>query len=285
MADDKPTPPDRKARFLAPLAIAAAVTMVLVVIVARQPTETPPPPAPIVPVATPPLAIKVAPLPLTRAELIDHARAIGAAFAASGKLPTGPDAMIGRRFALRIAFGCNGISGGAPGSQASLTYDSENQSVTLSARPGDWTALPLVQSLPNAAAIEAVEGFWLPRPWMDGNICPAQSGYTAPATPTPPTAPTLGLAQIYETGGSRLSRHADHPYEFTRKLASDAAAILNHSYRLELEGRVTGFANHQALQCWVESPDHQPLCVYGVALDHVAFVDGETGEVLAKWSD
>lgn len=288
MADNRPAPEDRKARYLAPLAIAAVVAAVLIVVVAKQsPAPSPvaaPAPAPIQAVAPPP-APEIVPLPLTRAELVDHARALAAKFAATAKMPATPDPFVGRRFSLRIAFGCNGISGSAPGAQTSLIYDSQSQSVTLAARPGDWTSLPLVQSLSNAAGIESVEGFWLPRTWMDADICPAPSGNLAPATQTPPTAPALGLAQLFAANDSRVARHTEHPYEFTRKIPTSAPDLLNHSYRLLLEGSISGFADQQALQCWSESPDHQPLCLYGVTLDNVAFVDGQTGEVLAKWAD
>lgn len=286
--DHKPPSEDRKARYLAPLVIAAVVAAVLLVIVARQPRTpphvTPPPPSPVVAAPAAPV-LKAAPQALTRAELIDHARVLAASFAAVGKMPVTADPFVGRHFSLRIAFGCNGVSSGATGSQVSVNYDSLNQSVSLVARPGDWSALPLVQNLSDYAQIEGVEGFWLPRPWMDEGVCPARSGYFAPATPTPPTAPTLGLAQIFPANGSRVTRHSEHPYEFTRKIPAGAPDVLDHSYRLVLEGSITGFADRQALQCWVESPDHQPLCIYGVALDHVSFVDGDTGEVLANWTD
>jgi hypothetical protein len=157
--------------------------------------------------------------------------------------------------------------------------------VALVARPGDWTTLPLIQGLPDAGTIEAVEGFWFPRSWMDQESCPAQSAYPAPATPTPPTAPTLGLAQIFRSGESRVLRHAERPYEFTRRIPATAPDLLNHSYRLLLEGTISGFANHQALQCWAESADHQPLCLYGVTLNRVALLDGDTGQALANWND
>jgi hypothetical protein len=39
------------------------------------------------------------------------------------------------------------------------------------------------------------------------------------------------------------------------------------------------------LQCWAESADHQPLCLYGVTLNRVALLDGDTGQALANWND
>jgi hypothetical protein len=61
--------------------------------------------------------------------------------------------------------------------------------------------------------------------------------------------------------------------------------VLTHSYRLLLEGKVTGYPDGRAIQCWIEAPDHRPLCIYAVTFDHIAFEDAVTGEDLANWND
>jgi hypothetical protein len=37
------------------------------------------------------------------------------------------------------------------------------------------------------------------------------------------------------------------------------------------------------LKCWTEAPDHQPLCIYAVRFDRVAFEDAMTRQLLANW--
>lgn len=288
MADNKPAPPDRKIAYIAPLVIAVVIAGIFAVSLLHRPSP-PPQQQPVVKAAPPkpvtpaPPAVTAPPPPLTRADIIDGVNRASLQYAATGKLASGKDSLVGRRFSLRIPFGCNGAQ--IAGAQAALTFDAANQSVTLSARPGNWTTLPIIQALPGIADIESVEGFWLPRPWSDSEACPPNIDYPVPVTPTPPTAQTLGLAQIFAANSSRVGQHADHPYEFTRKIPAGDSSLMSHSYELVLEGRITGFADGQALHCWAESPNHQPICLYAVSFDHVAFEDGDTGEVLANWND
>ncbi|MCP5411364.1 MAG: hypothetical protein H6924_04410 [Alphaproteobacteria bacterium] len=223
--------------------------------------------------------------PLDRRALIDGARASGAALAATGELPPPDAALGGRKFAIRIPFGCNGLQIGASPSQASLSYDADNKSMTLSAQPNVWTQLSLVQGLPNLDDIDAVEGFWIPRPWSYSDSCPPRVEYPAVVTPTPPTAQTLGLARFFGKGDSRVLQHADHPFTFTRKLPDGDLSALNHGYILLLSGRIGSYQDGRALHCWMEASDHHPICLYSVIFDHIAFEDASTGETLAEWNE
>lgn len=194
--------------------------------------------------------------------------------------------MVGRRFQVKIPFGCGGVQVRPDGLQAQALYDAEANVARLSARPADWSTLPLILSLPKSADVEAAEGFWLPRPWTRGEGCPqAINEGASAATPTPPAAQTVGLVQIFRGDESRIGRRGDRPYEFVRKFTADDAALVAHDYRLVLDGEVTGFIDGSAARCWSESPDHRPVCLFAVRLDRVAFEDGETGEQLAEWKD
>jgi hypothetical protein len=106
-----------------------------------------------------------------------------------------------------------------------------------------------------------------------------------PAIITPPTAQTLGLAQIFAPGGARVRQRGDRPYAVTLKVPASDPSLLDHSFRLLLEGVITAYPDSRSLHCWAEAADHQPICIYAVALNHVAFVDGDTGAVLATWTD
>ncbi len=289
MADNKPAPRERKLLYIAPLIIGVMILAVLTVIFVLMPADKPPALVKAAPPATPYVpkqltaAITAPPPVLTRKDLIEASRLAAARYAAGETVPSG-ESLTGRKFLLRIPFACNGMQN-APASQISLSLDAQNQSITLAARPGDWTSLPVLQTSPDAAGIDTASGFWIPQPWSYSENCPAPRDYPVPVTPTAATAQILGLVQILRESDSRVGQRSDHAYEFTRKMSSGDAAVLGHSYRLVLEGRITGFADGKAQRCWAESADHRPLCVYGVTFDHVAFEDADTGKALANWTD
>ena len=288
MADNRPPQQDRKLPYVAPLVIAVLVVAIIATTFFNRPPAQPaaiPNPPQKSNIAKPAPANTIRPpSPLTRGDLIRAVQAAADEFTITGKLPEAPDPLIGRRFSVRIAFGCGGVQGGYGPSQMSLAYDTENRSITLTAVPGVWSTLPLMQGVTGDGDIEAVEGFSIPRPWTRAKSCPLVGDYPLPATPTPPTAQTLGLAQLFESGGSRVSQHAERPYSFTRKVREDDQSILTHSYRLILEGVISGYKNGLALRCWMEAPDHQPICIYAVRFDSVGFEDATTGEKLANWN-
>jgi hypothetical protein len=291
MADNKPGSGDRKPWFVAPLVIAAALAAILLAVLLR-PEETPspvkqtPPPRQHQAAAPPPPPAVPEPLPpLGRRDLIEAARASGALLAAEGRLPPPDKDMTGRPFVIRIPFGCDGLQIGAAPSQVSLSYDPGNKSMTLTAQPNVWTQLPMVQALPDRGAIDAVEGFWLARPWSYSESCPPRIDYPALAAPTAPTAQTIGLARFFGTSESRVLQHAAHPFTFTRKLADDDLSILDHGYVLVLSGHLGSYQDGRALHCWMEAPDHHPVCLFSVIFDHVAFEDASTSETLAQWNE
>lgn len=297
MADKQPAPDSHKTSFIAPLILAGVVAALLAVVVLRPSPRLVAPPTPEKekqtqtldvkklkpPPGAPPSAVLL-PSALTRKDLIERYLEVAGSVAATGRQDKEVDPFIGRRFSIRLSFGCNNPQTDASVLSATTNYDADNQSVTLRAQPAVWTTLPLIQELSDVGKIEEVEGFWVPRPWVRTEGCPPPLNHAAPATPTPPTSPTLGLAQMFAAGGSRLFEHANKPYTFTRKISPDGFDILGHSYRLLLEGTITGFLGGQSVRCWIEAPDHQPVCLYAVTFDHVAFEDGNTGEVLANWN-
>jgi hypothetical protein len=191
--------------------------------------------------------------------------------------------LVGRRFTIRIPFGCGGLGVTAPTAQASVELDPATNSLKLTAQPSIWTTLPVLQNLTSTSKIETVEGFWIPRPWITSETCPPVRATPLPATPTPATAQTVGLARMFEKGGPRVLMRGDKPYQTTVKLAKDEAAVLSHTYRLVLEGKLVGYGDGHATHCWSESPDHRPICLYAVAYDRVAFEDANTGATLAEW--
>ena len=280
---------DRKLALIGPIVIAAAVGAIIAFALLSRSGEPPPPPPPApVPQVQPP-AVALAPLPpppLSRGELIASADAAASAYAdqSSDKPPT-KDTLIGRRFSLKIPFGCDGGQMAPSGTQVFTEYDATKKTLRLVARSAAWKTLPLVQGLADIDQIESVEGFWIPRPWSTSEACPPRRSDAIPATPTAPTAPSLGLARVFTSGGTRALQRGERPYEFVQKIPDGDAAALSRSFNLVLQGRVVGFDRSTALRCWSESTAHRPICLYGVEFDRVAFEDGADGKVLAEWRE
>lgn len=283
----------RKLSFVGPLAIAVIVVAIVAIAwlmqsktsgVGEAPVhKSEPTPSASTTEAPPPL-IPVAPPPIARQDLIARANSEAASLA-SGTPSDTSDPLLGRRFVLRLPFGCGGPLAFGGDGQASAQYDVEQRTIRLVARPSDFTQLQLVQSSPDAEGIELAEGFWILRPWKLTDGCPQRRDTPAPAAPTPPAAPTLGLTQLFEPGGSRLLRRGGRPYEFVRKAPEADPSLLTHSYRLVLEGRMADFGGGSTIRCWSESADHRPICLYAVRLERVAFEDGESGQLLAEWRE
>lgn len=281
MSDNRQRSPDRKFALIAPVVIGLAALVVLVLLLTR-PQEAPPPATPPPVVAAPPAppaAATPAPTVVSRADLVRAAGKAADAFAA-GAADGGKD-LVGRRFALRLAFGCGGPVADPGPAQAYYQFDPAASALRLAARPAIWTDLPLVRAVPAPAGAESVEGFWIPRPWLTGDACPARRQVAPPATPTPVEAPSLGLAMFHVAEASRVERRGLRAYEHVMKLQADAVAQ-GRTFVLVLEGRISGFGDGAAIHCWSESAEHRPTCLFAVDIDRVAFEDAQ-GTVLADW--
>lgn len=295
MSEDKAKTPDRKLALIAPVAIALLVLgLIAGAFFFGMGGNEPAPQAELERVVvTPAVRPPAIPVPqqepsLTRIDLIRSANAAADAFHAASSTPAAEkDPLIGRRFSLRIPFGCGPPQLQAGSVQAQTVYDPQSKTLRLTAQPGVWTALPMIQSLPNADRIETAAGFWIPRPWTSADACPVASDPSDAVLPTTtaPSRPTLGLVQLFDTDASRLGRRDQRPYEFVRGIPQEELSLLSRFYWLTIEGRITGFANGEAIRCHSDSPLHRPVCVFGVTFDRISFVDGTTGETLAHWDE
>lgn len=290
MADNRPGAPVRKRRLIAPLVIAVIVAGLLLVaalgLFGRKPTPEPAPAevAPPTQVVTP--LTPLAPPVLTRADLIEGAR-VAAAAHASGEAPAeGADPLVRRTFRIRLPFGCAGPRTGVGSDQAWFEQDPERGTVKLTARSVDLTPLPMIRSMPEADSIEKAEGFWIPRPWALTETCPPTREAPAPAVaqPAAPAGQSLGLVRLSDAGASRVPRRDGRPYEFVQKGPTNALAAGARGYRLMLEGQIAAFPDGRSIRCWSETPDHQPICLYAVTFDRIAFEDA-SGAVLAEWRE
>jgi hypothetical protein len=185
---------------------------------------------------------------------------------------------------VRQTFGCGGPAPSPAEAKASeglaaLSWGERRQSLKLSLAPGDWSKSALIAD--DAETWEAAEGFWLARPWQRTESCP--SAQRDPLTQGPPSPQTMGLAAVFDEGGSRTGRRNGRAYEFTVRGEGDAPPVAPaQGYRLVLEGRMAAFADGRAVRCRAASPDQRPVCIGAVQLDRVAFEDAD-GKMLSEW--
>lgn len=262
-----------------PSLVALAASVLVLGACQREPqSTTAPAPKP----ETPPV-VTVAPAPvLDRAGLLQAMDIAASAFAAGREV--GGASLAGRRFVVRQAFGC-GASGDAAETAteglATVSWAKDHQTLRFSLAPTDWLQGGLIGM--NDSSLEAAEGFWLARPWLRTEACPATAA--AASTSDQPSPQTVGLAAVFKATGARTGRRNGRAYEFTlRGEDGQPPATSVNGYRLVLEGRMTAFADGRAIHCRAAAADQRPVCIGAVQLDRVAFEDAD-GQMLSEWRD
>ncbi len=219
---------------------------------------------------------------------------------------------------VRLPFGCGGEAAVASeaGGLPRLVRNADG-SLTLTITPEDLGASALVPATREGAVDkwEAVEGFWIARPWSGLDACPASTAVAAPAPELAPSpaqtaiktpaegktteakvvdnvaAPPIvqpersaGLAAVFETGGSRLGRRQGQAYvHVIRGEKGVAPTPAPGGYALRLEGRLTAFADGKAVHCVQQDAESRPVCIAALRLDRLAFEEGATGALLSEW--
>jgi hypothetical protein len=219
--------------------------------------------------------------------------AVSAAVAAGGAYPSTAADLGGRRFSLKLPFGCGGPN---PNAKLRFVHNADRGTLQLTASPEIWTEAPWVRTLVDGEAVEAIEGFWLSRPWLQTEQCPAPPAPAVVAevdasepepSDAPPPAPvrvtdeTIALMQVFKAGGSRVLRRGGRPYEVTRKL-DESEAPSPEGFRLLLQGRIV--AEREPIRCLSEHVNRRPVCLVEMEFDRIAFED-PAGKTLADWRD
>lgn len=268
----------RWARFCAVLSLPC-------LLLACGPKETAPPAPPpkIAPPAPEPPKVIAPPPALSRADLLAAAGAAASAYA-SGAAPEGPDPLAGRSFTIRTPFGCPASASEAGPGLAGAALRTKSKTVELSLTPADWAASPLAAEAVEAKLWDAVEGYWIDRPWLQSEACPQGSAPAEDAPVPTPSPQTVGLAAVFEPEGSRFGRRNGRAYSFTARGEREAPPIPPaKGYRLVLEGRFAAFPDGRAIRCRADSPDQRPVCIAAAQLDRVAFEDADTGAQISEW--
>lgn len=264
--------------------VAAAAVGLLLASCQRDAEPVAPPPEPTGPATKGSVSPPLNPA-LDRRELL-AAVARAASDYAAGVAPAASNPLVGRQFDIRLAFGCEGAetppADGAGDGLARWSWGPDRETIRLSLTPGDWARSALIAGA-GQDQWEAVEGFWVSRPWMTADGCPSIRADPLASGPAAASPQTVGLAAVFETGGSRLGRRNGRAYAHTIRQAGDAPLIaLDAGYRVRLQGRVAAFPDGRAIRCRAANPNQRPVCVAAIQLDRVAF-ETATGGALSEW--
>ena len=278
-----PSNPNRLRLILAAVVFVMILGAVGVMLLRGDPTPDDPEPLPepttVEPVQTP--TIPLPPPALTRAELLDMVEQATAAYAAGEAAPEGEAALAGRNFRVRIPFGCFGPRRAGEEGWAGWEYADEGDTIRLSARPENWTDTAFV-SLLGGGRYDAVEGFWIPRPWMTGDGCPPIR--VDPLGGAPAASPqTVGLAAFFEADSSRVDQRGDRPWQAAIRAAEGETLERPTGFHLIIEGRLGAFSDGRPVRCSSAGPDQRPLCVIRIRREYVAFAPIGSDEVIQEW--
>ena len=272
---------------VAVLALAAVGAVVLrgdrLSSLAAKPAETPPPAE-----APPPPPPEVA--PLSRDDMIAAAQEAGASYAAGEPAGGANSALVDRRFVVRLPFGCRGPSNSPGADPARWAFDATRRTVKLAAEPQSWAQTDWISKLAGPGDFEAIDGFWIARPWLKSDLCPKRQASDPDAPPPSPAAPlapppqSIGLAMFLQAADTRASQRGLRLYQAAfRPKATDIPAVGEQGFQLVLTGRVRGYGDGQPIHCYSPSMDDRPVCLVAVEIDTVAFEDPASGATLAEW--
>ena len=239
--------------------------------------------------------LPVAEAPLNRADLLAAVAKAASATSLGADDSGAQRGLDGDRFELRIRVGCPGWVAPDDGADFEQRYESETRTLRLRAKPDLTNADSTVAELAGEA-VEAVEGFWLPRPWMLTAGCPkvasvAQESVTpndaekspGEAARTSPTAsPRVGIAQFFTASDPRTGRRNQRAFEAT-KVLGDSEQPSAAGYDLVLSGRLAQLADGRVIACRALRANTAPDCIVAANIDSVRLERGDTKAVLAEW--
>lgn len=242
-----------------------------------QPPAPAPAPKPKPPIAAVPL------LPIERPQLLAAVAAAADAVAGGQPLPARNISLVGRSFVIRLPFGCDGPLTDLESEWAGWNYNLKTNALKLSAQPQIWSEDPWVQAIAGQTPYEAIEGFWIRRPWTNAPTCPkALSAEHSGGASDGAVRQTVGIAQFFAPGAPRTMRRGTRPYAVTLKADEDLGDN-PREYHLLISGRITGFADGQPVHCWNEADNLPPVCLIAAEFSRVAFEDVTGGKTLSEW--
>ena len=212
-------------------------------------------------------------------------------------------ALDGKRFELRLRFGCPAAGLKQPETVEARGKD-DQPSVRLSARPDVSLDDPLIGAVTDVSAFEAVEGFWIKRPWMLTPACPRATPTTLagdrkgeaeakrdpePADEQKPVAAAdealqgIAIVQLFTPTDTRAGRRSSRPFEAV-VAARDAGDIGQTGFDLVLAGRLRALPSGQVIACRAADPASAPDCLVSADFDQARMVHPDTRAIFASWS-
>lgn len=176
-----------------------------------------------------------------------------------------------RRFAFRIRIGCDIFAPGAPAT-AEARYDPEARRVQLQVAPDVSIDTPPLAAIAGEG-VEAVEGFWIPRPWL---LAPSCAG-------SAPAGREVAIAQFFTEADSRTQRRDGRAYETAAPLREGATAPTAGSWDLVLRGRLRKWRDDRVILCRPAAEGAMPTCIISVEIDDVSVEEVGSGRSLANW--
>jgi hypothetical protein len=253
------------------------------------------------------------PLPVADAPLDRQAVLLAASQAASNYALGKDDAeaqqkLDGKRFSIRMRFGCRNSQAATASQARSWSFDEKRKVLSFKIMLDvDIQRSPVPD--PTRAAVEAVEGFWIERPWMLQAGCPRPEAAQAIAAPASPkglpsggsakpdepaepastsvesAAPSrqVGIAQFFLDTDARTHRREHRAYETTKVLAAGATPS-QQGYDLVVAGRLRRLLDGRVIACRIDKPGAPPRCLVSIQIENVSIEMPGGGGTIATWS-
>jgi hypothetical protein len=219
---------------------------------------------------------KSLPLPepaVGRAELLAAVARAASAYASGADDRQAQEELAGRQFTLRIRFGCGGPT--APDAEpVAWTYDEAEGRLRLRATPNIILDRPEADA-PEGKQVEAVEGFWIPRPWLLDAACPAGAGFASM-----PDGNEVGIVQYFTADDSRVEHRSGRSYESLKRVS--AAEAPKAGIDFVLTGRLEPSPDGKVISCRSVGAA-RPQCIVSAKFGRIAFEDVAQGLTLAEW--
>jgi hypothetical protein len=200
----------------------------------------------------------------------------------------------GQPFEFAIRFGCGGAAKDLR--SAALGWSYQPETLRVRAAPTITTNDPIAATI-GSEAIEAIEGFWVPLPWVLQANCLAAAAQLASSPP--PRAegdqatedegrrslrwPRVGIAQFYTSNDARTRRRDRRAYEAVITV-EQGSPVGSQGFNLVLSGRLNPVSGKRVIECVVEASDMPPDCIVSAIVDEVRIERPDNGTVLARWN-
>ena len=218
--------------------------------------------------------------PMDRAGLLQAVAAAASATALGRDNVDNQRKLEGKTFEVRIRFGCaRSGSGNVETGPFGVRFDEDSRTLRVRAAPDLTIDDPAVAKLADDG-VEAIEGFWMRRPWLLSDGCPVAGNE---AVAVVPSSQRVGLAQLFGATDSRTGQRKNRAYESTSILPEGEQPSLQ-GYNLVLSGRLKRPGSGRVITCRIAGRDLPPECVVSAEFDHVWIEHPQSHAILAEWT-